>query len=146
MNVKTNKFNSSGFTLVEIMIVVAVIGLLAAIAIPNMVRARTTSQANACINNLKQLDNAMDDWALENSKSTGTHLVSTDLQIYLGHNLGGELPCCPTDPAQACNSSYTVGGGGEFIVGLVPVCFIQPTTHICPYASEQSSPSSSGGN
>ena len=52
--------------MVEIMIVVAIIGLLAAVAIPNYVQARNNSQQKACINNLRQIDGAAQTWALEN--------------------------------------------------------------------------------
>lgn len=60
-----------GFTLVEIMIVVAIIGLLAAIAIPNFVKAREQAQLNAIINNLRIIEGAKDQWALEQKKGTG---------------------------------------------------------------------------
>ncbi len=63
--------DSVAFTLVEILIVVGIIGLLASIAIANFITARATSQANACINNMHQLDGAVTEWALEHGKKTG---------------------------------------------------------------------------
>jgi len=115
------KFNTSrkaGFTLVEIMIVVAIIGLLAAIAIPNFVKARKTSQTNACLNNLRQIDGAKQQWALEKGKGSADVPVAADLQPYLGRGDAGSLTSvfCPLTGSGALGG-YTVNS-----VGVAPVC------------------------
>ena len=75
--------NRGGFTLVEIMIVVAIIALLAAIAVPNFLRARKRSQATRCLEDLRIIDSANDQCAIENNKSTGDGILWADIQNYL---------------------------------------------------------------
>src|SRR5262245_59070632 len=100
----------AGFTLVEIMIVVAIIGLLAAIAIPNFVKARTTSQTNACINNLRQIDGAKQQWALENGKVDTDTPTTGDLTLYLGRGSAGSVDnvYCPLDSSKVLATSYKI--------------------------------------
>ena len=120
---KINTSRKAGFTLVEIMIVVAIIGLLAAIAIPNFVRARSTSQMNACINNLRQVDSAKQQWALEKGKQ-GTDLpVLADIAPYIGR-AGTEAAVstsvyCPVATTKTFASSYTINA-----CNVAPACQI----------------------
>ena len=72
-----------GFTLVEIMIVVAIIALLAAIAVPGFLRARKRSQASKIINDLRRIDSAMDQYAIETTKKSGDPVAITDWTNYL---------------------------------------------------------------
>ena len=98
-----------GFTLVEIMIVVAIIGLLASIAIPNFVRARKTSQMNACINNLRLIDSAVQQLKLEKPAAT---IDKAGITPYLGRGDTGVFPKCPT----TTTDTYTVAADA------IPTC------------------------
>ena len=82
MNSKLNK-NRGGFTLVEIMIVVAIIALLAAIAVPGFLRARKRSQASRVVNDLRLIDAAVDQYAIENNKTTGSTVQTADWIAYM---------------------------------------------------------------
>jgi prepilin-type N-terminal cleavage/methylation domain-containing protein len=102
----------AGFTLIEIMIVVAIIALLAAVAIPNLAKARKSAQRTACINNLKTIEGAKSIWALNNKK--GDADVPTDADMF---GPGAEIEKKPACPG---NGTYTIGAVSEKPTCSVP--------------------------
>jgi len=82
-------------------------GLCMAIAIPNFVKARATSSSNACLNNLRQIDGAINQWALENGKNKGAIVTEDDIKSYIKLNSKGKIPKCPD------GGKYTYGKVGD---------------------------------
>ena len=118
---KITTIRRAGFTLVEIMIVVFLIGMLAAIAIPNFLKARTTAQRGACISNLKQIHTAKASWALEAKK--GPADVPADADLFGADKYVAKKPDCPA------GGNYTLGA-----VDTEPICDknAAPDFHILP--------------
>lgn len=99
--------------MIEIMIVVIIVGLLAAVGIPNLMRARVKTQRETCLNNLRQIDAAKQQWSIENKKLKGYPVTISDISSYIRSG----LPICPGQ------GNYTIGS-----VGTKPTCSV--TDHV----------------
>ena len=109
----------AGFTIIEIMIVVLLLGLLAAIAIPNFIRSRTSAQTNVCINNLRTIDYAIQQWALEEKQQTQATVHFSDISAYLKSSV-----LCPAG-GTTFGDSYLIS-----VVGAQPLCQRFPLAHL----------------
>ena len=99
-------YKKNSFTLVEILIVIAILGLLTGIAIPNLIKAREGAEENACKGNMAMIEAAIEQWALDNNIASGTDVEANEgsWDDYLRDNT---LPSCPGD------GTYSYTGGGK---------------------------------
>ncbi|HTL17599.1 MAG TPA: prepilin-type N-terminal cleavage/methylation domain-containing protein [Patescibacteria group bacterium] len=118
---KTSTLADDGFTLVEIMIVVAIIGMLAAIAVPNYVKSRSKAQETICISNLQHIDGAVQLWAMENKKDPEQTVTFADISSYLRNAV-----TCPAGGTSFADS-YALTA-----VDAKPTCLRKPETHKMP--------------
>lgn len=125
---KIKPASRAGFTLTEIMIVVGIIALLSEIAIPYFIEARGTAAQSSCINNLRQIDGAKQQWALEELRAPTAIPTFDDIAVYLGHGDPASLQLiCPLDPSKTFDNSYKMND-----LTLGPECKLVPT-HLLPF-------------
>ena len=120
--------NEYGFTLVEIMIVVAVIGLLAAMGIPHALHAYARAQRGACICQLRQIESAKQQWALDSGQGGGATPTEAEIAPFLNRSGSTANFVCPLDPGKGKKQKRSFDT--SFRMNQVtnpPTCKIDPT-------------------
>lgn len=113
-----------GFTLIEIMIVVLIIGILIGMAVPNFITARENGARKTCMGTLKQIDSAKQEWAMDNKKSDGDACAMADIA-----GASGYIKAPATGPSCPLGGAYTVNP-----IGANPTCSLSgaPHQHLLP--------------
>lgn len=109
------------FTLVEIMIVVAIIGLLIAIAVPNFVRARNSARQNLCYNNLRLIGHAAEQYIIDNNLAATTTVTTAQAALYIK----GGMPTCPSSGTYSIGTETVSGDSGPTVT-----CSSHGTYHV----------------
>lgn len=121
-NARPKYRNSCGVTIVEMMVVVVIIGILCAIAIPNFALIRNNAYRDQCITNLHRIATAKEHWAMETGASDDATPSAADLDPYIKD--GTASLKCPIDAQKTFSTSYSINA-----VNVVPACKINPSTH-----------------
>jgi len=125
---KFRRFQSA-FTLIEIMIVVLIIGIILAVAVPSFVHARESSRGRSCVANLKEIDTAKEQYAMDNRLMTGDNSLAADPLTVTGSTLVGSTNYIKTAVVCPSTGAYTVGA-----IGTLPTCSIGANATIAPFA------------
>lgn len=119
---KIHPSGRAGFTVIEIMIAVGIIGLMAEIAVPNYIQAKKNSNRGTCIETLRQIDRAKQQWALEELRAANATPTLDNISPYIGNGDANPPLYCPTDTTKSFDNSYDPGD-----LLTTPECKLQPS-------------------
>jgi hypothetical protein len=111
--------------MVEMLAIAMMVGLLGALTIPHMVRARSFKAQDVCINNLRKIDSAKEQWAIDFRQIPSVTPAFEDVRLFIRYTCDNSLPVCPLDLSGTFQSSYRINA-----LTSAPVCLVNPTNHV----------------